>query len=103
MLWWHVPATEQGLPAVHDVFDCLRTVRKNIHIEPRPDVQGKAASETLPERPRKLVKLVKQCQLQSGASDQVIRKLGSDLEMVVAFHQLSQLQVNCALARLPCI
>jgi hypothetical protein len=82
------------------MFDCLRTVRK-ILSEQRANVQGKAASETLPDLPRKLVKLVKQCQLQSGASDQVIRKLGSDLEMVVACHQLSQLQVNCALARLP--
>lgn len=104
-----MPDLERWNVAVHGMFDCLRTGRKSdLRMCVRATtgtelgrVQGKAASESLPERPRKFVKLVKHCQLQSGASDQVIQKLGSDLEMVVAFHQLSQLQVNCALLHLP--
>jgi len=59
-------------------------------------LQDKAAAESLAERPRQLANLLRQCQMQSGVSDQAVRKLGADLEMVVALHQLSQLQVNCA-------
>jgi hypothetical protein len=52
----------------------------------------------LSEQPSKLAHLLTQCHTKYGVSDTAMRKLGSDLEMVVAFHQLAQLQVNCASA-----
>ena len=65
-------------------------------------MQSKQPSSTLTEQPGQLAHLLTQCQMKYGVSDTAMRKLGSDLEMVVAFHQLAQLQVNCAHLLLRC-
>lgn len=93
----HTCCVEYSKVRQPSVGSCRQRRKRSPRAQELAASQDKAAAETLAERPRQLATLLRQCQLQSGVSDQAVRKLGADLEMVMALHQLSQLQVNCAL------